>query len=69
MLTLATARQPLRVVNDQVCTPPFVPHVATAMLGLLAADAQGLFNLPTLEQHPGMAWLKHCLPRRESPPT
>ena len=45
MLTLATARQPLRVVNDQVCTPSFVPHVATAMLGLLAADAQGLFHL------------------------
>jgi dTDP-4-dehydrorhamnose reductase len=45
MLILAAAQRPLRVVDDQFCTPSFVPHVATAVLSLLATDAEGLFHV------------------------
>jgi dTDP-4-dehydrorhamnose reductase len=45
MLVLAAERDELRIVNDQHCTPSFVPHVAQGILGLLACRATGLFHV------------------------
>jgi dTDP-4-dehydrorhamnose reductase len=38
MLRLGAARQELRVVADQHCTPTYVPHLARAILFLLGQD-------------------------------
>jgi dTDP-4-dehydrorhamnose reductase len=45
MLALATQRDELKIVDDQHCTPSFVPDVAEGILQLLALDATGLFHL------------------------
>lgn len=45
MLRLARGGQTLRVVDDQVCTPSYVPQVARAALYLLDAGAQGTFHV------------------------
>ncbi len=45
MLMLAKDRDTLRVVNDQICTPSYVPHVAEAITRLIHADATGIFHL------------------------
>lgn len=44
MLRVAGMGKPLRVVNDQVCTPSYTKDVAAAIAGLIAADARGLFH-------------------------
>ena len=41
MLRLGRERDELRVVNDQHCTPSYVPHVAAAVLALLDAAEAG----------------------------
>ena len=38
MLRLGAARRELRIVDDQRCTPTFVPHLARAILFLLGAS-------------------------------
>lgn len=45
MLRLATQRRKLRVVNDQRCTPSFVPHVARGLLELTRRELQGTFHV------------------------
>jgi dTDP-4-dehydrorhamnose reductase len=45
MLRLAAEGSPLRVVDDQRCTPSASHDVAAAIAGLLAADAVGLFHV------------------------
>ena len=45
MLRLARERDLLRVVNDQRCTPSYVPHVARAIVYLVSIEAQGLFHV------------------------
>jgi dTDP-4-dehydrorhamnose reductase len=45
MLVLAGERPELRVVGDQFCTPSYVPHVAAAILALLAAEARGTWHV------------------------
>lgn len=45
MLRLAAAGKPLRVVDDQRCTPSYVPHVARALRFLLDADARGIYHV------------------------
>jgi dTDP-4-dehydrorhamnose reductase len=45
MLALAAERDELRIVDDQHCTPSFVPHVAAGILRLLRHQATGLFHL------------------------
>jgi dTDP-4-dehydrorhamnose reductase len=45
MLRLAGQGKPLRVVNDQRCTPSFTVDVASATAGLIAARARGLFHV------------------------
>ena len=40
MLRLGSTRRQLQVVDDQVCTPSYVPHVARAILFLTGASAQ-----------------------------
>lgn len=45
MLRLAGERDRLAIVNDQWCTPSFVPHVAEAILALLAVEAEGLVHV------------------------
>ena len=49
MLRLAGQKKPLRVVNDQVCTPTSTRHLAQHLLPLVAAaaagKAQGLFHM------------------------
>ncbi|MFO0849244.1 MAG: dTDP-4-dehydrorhamnose reductase [Gemmataceae bacterium] len=44
MLRVAGQGKPLRVVNDQHCTPSYTVDVATAAAGLIAAAAHGLFH-------------------------
>jgi dTDP-4-dehydrorhamnose reductase len=45
MLRLAGQGQPLRVVNDQLCTPSYTLDVVTALLALLERQQVGLFHL------------------------
>jgi dTDP-4-dehydrorhamnose reductase len=40
MLRLGAERRELRIVNDQHCTPTFVPHLAAAILILLGIDSK-----------------------------
>src|SRR3954454_22973305 len=45
MLRLAGQGKPLRVVNDQWCTPSYTADVAAATVGLIRAGAVGLFHV------------------------
>lgn len=45
MLRLGAERPRLRVVDDQHCTPSYVPHVAQAALYLLQSQAEGTFHV------------------------
>jgi len=45
MLRRASQGQPLRVVDDQVCTPSYTVDVAQATAELLGAGCEGLFHL------------------------
>ncbi len=45
MLRLAAAGQPLRVVNDQRCSPSYTVDVAETTVELLRRDAEGVFHV------------------------
>jgi dTDP-4-dehydrorhamnose reductase len=45
MLHLAGQGRPLRVVNDQVCTPTFTQDLAEAVVRLVTPQCEGLFHL------------------------
>jgi dTDP-4-dehydrorhamnose reductase len=45
MLVLSSDRSELRIVNDQRCTPSYVPHVARAMIRLLPTQRYGTFHV------------------------
>lgn len=45
MLRLGRERPVVRVVDDQRCTPSYVPHVAAAILLLLERSAQGTYHV------------------------
>ncbi len=45
MLCLAEERNEVSVINDQRCTPSYVPDVAAGILALLAVDATGTFHI------------------------
>lgn len=45
MLVLSRERDVLRVVEDQHCTPSYVPHVAAAILTLIDRGATGIFHV------------------------
>jgi dTDP-4-dehydrorhamnose reductase len=45
MLRVAGQGKPLRVVADQFCTPSYTVDVAEAAVGLIRADASGLFQV------------------------
>ncbi len=45
VLRLAAAGRPLRVVNDQHCTPSYVPHVARAIRFLIRTGALGVWHV------------------------
>jgi dTDP-4-dehydrorhamnose reductase len=45
MLRLASGGKPLRVVDDQVCTPSYTVDVAEAAVALLAAGRPGLYHV------------------------
>ncbi|HUR52564.1 MAG TPA: dTDP-4-dehydrorhamnose reductase, partial [Gemmataceae bacterium] len=45
MLRLAGEGKPLRVVNDQHCTPSYTVDVADATVGLIRAGASGIFHV------------------------
>lgn len=44
MLRVAGQGKPLRVVDDQRCTPSYTPDVAHAIAGLIRAEASGLYH-------------------------
>ncbi len=44
MLRLGAKGGPLRVVDDQRCTPTYVPHLARAILFLLSTKAYGTYH-------------------------
>lgn len=45
ILRLASSLPELRIVNDQTCTPSFVPHVADAILALSMSSEFGLYHV------------------------
>lgn len=45
MLKLEPQKKPLRVVNDQVCTPTSTRELARRLLPLIRSDARGLFHM------------------------
>lgn len=45
MLRLAQQRDTLRVVDDQHCTPTYVPHLATALLFLVESERYGTYHV------------------------
>lgn len=45
MLRVAGQGKPMRVVNDQRCTPSYTKDVAAAVAGLITAGAGGLFHV------------------------
>src|SRR5205085_7588336 len=45
MLRLAREGKPLRVVDDQECTPSYTVDIATATAALIATDRYGLYHL------------------------
>lgn len=45
ILRLARQGEPLRVVNDQQCTPSYTQHVARAIRFLLSTHAYGLYHV------------------------
>ncbi len=45
MIRLGKQGRPLRVVDDQWCTPSYVPHVAAAVLYLLQSGMYGTFHV------------------------
>jgi len=45
MLRLAEAGQPIRVVNDQTCTPSYAADVAEATIQLVTTGGQGLYHV------------------------
>lgn len=45
MLRLAADRAQIKVVNDQLCTPTYVPHVARAILFQLSSEANGTYHV------------------------
>lgn len=45
MLRLAAERDELRIVDDQRCTPSYVPHVARAVRFLLSRGAWGIYHV------------------------
>jgi dTDP-4-dehydrorhamnose reductase len=45
MLRLAATGQPIRVVNDQRCTPSYTVDVAEATMALIHNAAQGIFHV------------------------
>jgi dTDP-4-dehydrorhamnose reductase len=45
ILRRAAAGKPLRVVNDQRCTPTYTPHVARAIRFLVGIGARGIYHV------------------------
>jgi dTDP-4-dehydrorhamnose reductase len=45
MLRIAGQGKPLRVVNDQLCTPTYTADLATTIEELIRVDAKGLFQV------------------------
>ncbi len=45
MLVLSRSSDSIRVVNDQQCTPSFVPHVARGILELMGKEAHGIYHV------------------------
>lgn len=45
MLALGAAGRSLRVVDDQVLSPTFAPHLAEAIVALIDVDARGLYHV------------------------
>jgi dTDP-4-dehydrorhamnose reductase len=45
MLRLAGEGKPLRVVNDQRCTPTYTADLAVAVAGLIERNAEGLYHV------------------------
>ncbi len=55
ILQKARQGQVLRVVNDQVCSPSYVPHIARAILFLLENEHWGTYHVVNLGQS---TWFK-----------
>jgi dTDP-4-dehydrorhamnose reductase len=61
ILRLAETRPELRVVNDQHCTPSYVPHIARAVLFLASLSSPLL-----LGEGPGVRGIYHITNRGET---
>ena len=45
MRSLGKERDELNIVNDQYCTPTYVPHLARAVRTLLDTEAYGIYHV------------------------
>lgn len=45
MLRLANEGKPIRVVNDQICTPTFTQDLAEHIVALIETDAYGMYHI------------------------
>ncbi len=45
MASLSTRRDTVRVVDDQECTPTYIPHLSTAIFKLVDAQQYGIYHI------------------------
>jgi dTDP-4-dehydrorhamnose reductase len=45
MLRLGSAKKPLKIVDDQICTPTAAKDLAERVMALIHSDARGLFHM------------------------
>lgn len=50
ILRLLGNEKPLRIVDDQVLCPTYTPHLALAIVALLATDAQGIVHVSASDE-------------------
>jgi dTDP-4-dehydrorhamnose reductase len=67
MLRLGQAGRPLRVVDDQHCTPSYVPHVAEGLLYLLQAGATGIYHLVNAGQTTWFVFAREIFQQAQMP--
>jgi dTDP-4-dehydrorhamnose reductase len=48
MLVLAQSHDTLKIVNDQLCTPSYVPHIAGAIIRLMETQHFGTYHVTNL---------------------
>ncbi len=67
MLRLAQQGRGLRVVDDQHCTPSYVPHIAQGLIHLLHSNATGIYHLVNAGQTTWFAFAREIFQQSHMP--